>query len=283
MIDPSIFISSFFGYTSILCWVVVLFPQIHLNYKRKSCDGISLTFYLMWSLGDLLNLVGAVMENLIITAVLLPLYYILTDGIIIWQFYSYRSNHPRPDSELDSEADEESWLILHPSPNQSNCDNNEHAIFSTICCPHSALIGAGLLLAGGFALYYCSAYLVRPKAHSFLYACAIDWFAHVNLRREVGQLCGYISAVVYLGAYIPQLVKNYRTKSTEGLSMLTFVLVILGNVTYCLSILTLERPTREYLEKYAAWLLGASSTIWLELGILYQFYIYRRRGAAQER
>ncbi|KAJ1893487.1 putative vacuolar membrane transporter for cationic amino acids [Kickxella alabastrina] len=268
MIDPSIFISSFFGYTSILCWVVVLFPQIHLNYKRKSCDGISLTFYLMWSFGDLLNLVGAVMGNLIITAVLLPLYYILTDGIIIWQFYSYRNNHPRLDGELDGEADEESWLILHPSPDQSNCDNNEHAIFSTICCPHSALIGAGLLLAGGFALYYCSAYL--------------DWFAHVDLRWAVGQLCGYISAVVYLGAYIPQLVKNYRTKSTEGLSMLTFVLVILGNVTYCLSILTLQRPTREYLEKYAAWLLGASSTIWLELGILYQFYIYRRRGAAQE-
>ncbi|KAJ2515101.1 putative vacuolar membrane transporter for cationic amino acids, partial [Coemansia sp. RSA 2049] len=49
----SVIISNVLGYASIACWIVVLAPQIHLNHKRKSCDGVSLAFYLMWSLGDL--------------------------------------------------------------------------------------------------------------------------------------------------------------------------------------------------------------------------------------
>ncbi|KAJ2725026.1 putative vacuolar membrane transporter for cationic amino acids, partial [Coemansia sp. Benny D115] len=102
-----------------------------------------------------------------------------------------------------------------------------------------------------------------------------DWLSHIDIRSAFAQLCGYISATVYLSAYIPQLVRNYRTKSTEGLSMLMFILVIMANLTYCLSILTFQLPSKEHLQKYASWLLGAAGTIWLELGILYQFYIYR--------
>ncbi|KAJ2330479.1 hypothetical protein GGI00_003683 [Coemansia sp. RSA 2681] len=103
-----------------------------------------------------------------------------------------------------------------------------------------------------------------------------EWLEHVNLRHIAAQFCGYMSAAVYLGAYIPQLVQNYRSKSTEGLSMLMFILVILANTTYCLSVLTFQKPTCEYLRKYASWLLGASGTIWLELAVLYQFHHYRR-------
>ncbi|KAJ1786033.1 hypothetical protein LPJ59_006013, partial [Coemansia sp. RSA 2399] len=89
----AVLISNAFGYASIVCWIVVLAPQIYLNYKRKSCDGVSLAFYLMWSLGDVFNLAGATMEGLIFTAILLPLYYIFTDCIVLWQFYIYRNNH----------------------------------------------------------------------------------------------------------------------------------------------------------------------------------------------
>ncbi|KAJ2490510.1 hypothetical protein IWW37_003070, partial [Coemansia sp. RSA 2050] len=102
-----------------------------------------------------------------------------------------------------------------------------------------------------------------------------EWLDHVNLRHVATQFCGYASATVYLSAYIPQLVENYRSKSTEGLSMLMFILVILANTTFCLSVLTFQKPTYEYLRKYASWLLGASGTIWLELAVLYQFYCYR--------
>ncbi|KAJ2834539.1 putative vacuolar membrane transporter for cationic amino acids [Coemansia furcata] len=90
-------ISSLFGYMSIACWIVVLVPQIRLNYRRKSCDGVSLAFYLMWSLGDVFNLAGALMGGLIFTAVLLPVYYLITDCVVLSQFYFYRNNHVNSD------------------------------------------------------------------------------------------------------------------------------------------------------------------------------------------
>jgi uncharacterized protein with PQ loop repeat len=46
------------------------------------------------------------------------------------------------------------------------------------------------------------------------------------------EILGYISAVCYLGARIPQIIKNQRERSCEGLSLLFFMLSLLGNATY---------------------------------------------------
>jgi hypothetical protein len=45
-------------------------------------------------------------------------------------------------------------------------------------------------------------------------------------------ILGYASAVCYLGARIPQIIKNQRDQSCEGLSLLFFMLSLLGNATY---------------------------------------------------
>ena len=46
------------------------------------------------------------------------------------------------------------------------------------------------------------------------------------------EILGYISAVCYLGARIPQIIKNQRERSCDGLSLLFFLLSLLGNLTY---------------------------------------------------
>lgn len=46
------------------------------------------------------------------------------------------------------------------------------------------------------------------------------------------QVLGYASAVCYLGARLPQIYKNWREQSCEGLSLLFFLLSLLGNLTY---------------------------------------------------
>ena len=52
-------------------------------------------------------------------------------------------------------------------------------------------------------------------------------------RGPVGaEVLGYLSAVAYLGARIPQIIKNQRERSCEGLSLLFFVLSLMGNATY---------------------------------------------------
>ena len=50
------------------------------------------------------------------------------------------------------------------------------------------------------------------------------------------QILGYFSAFCYLGARIPQIIKNWRDQSCEGLSLLFFLLSLLGNLTYGLGV-----------------------------------------------
>ncbi|GMG21144.1 unnamed protein product [Ambrosiozyma monospora] len=87
------------------------------------------------------------------------------------------------------------------------------------------------------------------------------------------QICGYISAVLYLTARLPQIYRNYTKKSCKGLSLLFFMLSTLGNVTYGLQIL-LYRSDWDYVMLNLSWLLGSLGTIVEDFVIFYQFYIY---------
>ena len=114
----------------------------------------------------------------------------------------------------------------------------------------------------------------------------------------LGQVFGYLCAVFYLGSRFPQLLLNYRRKSTEGVSMLFFLFACIGNLTYVLSIFAYEpscariyggvNPAShgchpdEYQSLYGryilvnlSWLIGSAGTLVLDGGIFAQFWIYR--------
>lgn len=54
--------------------VVVYSPQMLENYQLKSGEGLSLVFVLVWLLGDLCNLGGALMAKLLPTVIILGAY-----------------------------------------------------------------------------------------------------------------------------------------------------------------------------------------------------------------
>lgn len=103
-----------------------------------------------------------------------------------------------------------------------------------------------------------------------------------------GQIFGWLCAALYLGSRLPQLLLNFRRKSTEGISMLFFLFACLGNLTYVLSIFAYDPACREakcrpgeagriygrYLLVNASWLAGSLGTLFLDLGIFAQFFIY---------
>jgi uncharacterized protein with PQ loop repeat len=106
----------------------------------------------------------------------------------------------------------------------------------------------------------------------------------------LGQLFGYICAALYLGSRIPQLLLNYRRKSTEGISMLFFVFACIGNLTYVLSIIAYgpvcERPDhcrdgeaarqyKRYIAVNLSWILGSLGTLLLDLGVFVQYFLYQ--------
>ncbi|KAJ2398026.1 putative vacuolar membrane transporter for cationic amino acids [Coemansia sp. RSA 2559] len=91
----------------------------------------------------------------------------------------------------------------------------------------------------------------------------------------LSQVFGYISAAMFFVAYIPQIAWNFTAQSTEGLSASMFVFTVLGNVTYCLSILSISTD-RDFLVAYAPWLAGAAGTLGFETLVLWQCFIYSR-------
>ncbi len=106
-----------------------------------------------------------------------------------------------------------------------------------------------------------------------------------------GQIFGYFCAVLYLGSRVPQILLNYRRKSTDGVSILFFLFACIGNLTYVLSIFAFEGKCRaedgrcesgeaanaygRYILVNASWLAGSLGTLFLDLGIFFQFILYR--------
>lgn len=63
--------------------IVVYSPQIYENYTLKSGEGLSVLFVIVWLLGDLTNLIGAVLGGLLPTIIILALYVRLSISMYI--------------------------------------------------------------------------------------------------------------------------------------------------------------------------------------------------------
>lgn len=87
------------------------------------------------------------------------------------------------------------------------------------------------------------------------------------------EVLGYGSAVLYLGARIPQIVKNQRERSCEGLSLLFFLLSLLGNATYGAGIL-FHSVEKEYFLTNLPWLIGSLGTMVEDAVIFVQFSMF---------
>jgi hypothetical protein len=109
----------------------------------------------------------------------------------------------------------------------------------------------------------------------------------------LGQIFGYICAALYLGSRIPQLLLNYRRKSTEGISMLFFLFACIGNLTYVLSIFAYSPDAAcwkawscgdgergavyaKYILVNLSWLFGSAGTMCLDLGVFVQYFLYKK-------
>ena len=62
-------LSGICGSISIACWVVVFSPQIIENFRRGSAEGLSVVFIVVWLIGDVFNILGAVLQEVLPTMV----------------------------------------------------------------------------------------------------------------------------------------------------------------------------------------------------------------------
>ncbi|KAI0447270.1 PQ loop repeat-domain-containing protein [Xylaria telfairii] len=271
-------------------------PQLITNFKAKSAEGLSMGFLAIWLFGDVTNLSGALVTGLAPTATALAGYFCISDIILITQCVYYnvrnarsaRSARRRRRSSANTDASEDQPLLRRNSTNspnshvqysahheQSNPDaikrviSNEDELTNGNSWVNNALAILAIYTVGatGWFISYRVGAWDKPDN-----AAVPDPNSPAGIS---GMILGYASALCYLCARIPQIVKNYRQKSCEGLALLFFLFSLTGNLMYGLSVFSYSQDA-EYMIKAAPWLLGSLGTIVEDCIIFYQFSIYSR-------
>ncbi|KAK8035952.1 PQ loop repeat-domain-containing protein [Apiospora marii] len=307
-------ISGICGSISIAAWIVVFSPQIAENFRRSSAEGLSLQFIIIWLVGDVFNILGAILQGVLPTMLILAIYYTIADMVLLGQCFYYKGftwkdevPPPKPKTprvRATGEADERTGLLDARVVNSRERRGSTHSWHSwehlspavpmipgapttppppptklrTLFTHTTAIL---MVCVAGVAGWYLSRHAAGEHGPE-----PSDGGPQFNLW---GQIFGWMCALLYLGSRLPQLLLNWRRKSVEGISMLFFLFSCLGNLTYVLSIFAYE-PTcahpghcqpgeagdiyGRYILVNASWIAGSLGTLFLDLGIFVQFFIY---------
>ncbi|KAH9884902.1 PQ-loop-domain-containing protein [Xylariomycetidae sp. FL2044] len=284
-------LSGIFGSISLTAWICLLLPQLITNFKAKSAEGLSMAFLFVWLFGDIANLSGALVTGIAPTATALAGYFCISDLILITQctYYNVRSARRKRQRTQSTQSDapsEDEPLLRRRRTSSARYDAED-----TDPAKHNGNGGPVVVSESGDTNERGSAWLQNSLGIAAIYIVgAAGWFISYRAGAWdkpddgadpdtddpvaiVGMVLGYASALCYLCARIPQIIKNYREKSCEGLALLFFLLSLTGNLTYGLSVFTYSQKP-EYIVKAVPWLLGSLGTIVEDCIIFYQFRIY---------
>ncbi|KAF9644909.1 PQ-loop-domain-containing protein [Thelephora ganbajun] len=242
-------LSSAFGWVSLACWIVVYSPQLWENYTLQSGQGLSVLFVLIWLLGDVTSLMGGLIAQLVPTVIILAVYYLFCDTLLLFQIYYYRWKNPHIDEAITQEIETtEDTPLLENSvelKRRSRWSLENEVLKYSLC-----LI---FVFAAGILAWAIDSSIRGPRTPSEPEG-VVEWRS---------QILGWVSAVMFLGARIPQILKNIETKC-KGLSPALFLFAMSGNGTYALSICSASTKTK-YLLANAPWLAGSVLAIFLDL------------------
>lgn len=284
------------GSISLSCWLFVLVPQLIENYQMGSADGVSLWFLAVWFLGDITNLLGALWADLVPTVIALAVYFCLADAILIMQCVFYKCLIARKVPQGDgaqSEADDPSEPLIARSSSDTGLPSSRHRRSSAAyqqpngsasaetlpSISESADSAPGLIKNAFFVLVVCAigavGWVIAWKTGAWK-PTVIDDGNDDGSDNIAAATLGYLSAICYLGARIPQIIKNFKKKSCKGLAILFFILSLVGNLTYGGGII-FHSTSSDYLIINLPWLIGSLGTIGEDILIFVQFRMYRKK------
>nr|XP_036580795.1 vacuolar amino acid transporter YPQ3-like protein 1 [Colletotrichum truncatum]KAF6788867.1 vacuolar amino acid transporter YPQ3-like protein 1 [Colletotrichum truncatum] len=300
-------LSGIFGSISLTAWICLLLPQLLANYKAQSADGLSMAFLVVWLLGDVTNLLGALFTHLAPTAVALASYFCFADLVLITQCLYYNTKNTRRAARRRSSAAVTATDAPEPTEHEPLLSrrrsssaglpgsHRRHAVHH-----ENSLDPLRKMVTGEDETPDSNPWLHNTLSIVAVYLVgAAGWFISYKVGawdspdvdigtpdeaqgtfEKIGLVLGYISAVLYLCARIPQILKNYREKSCEGLALLFFLLSLTGNLTYGASLVAFKQD-KAYLLNALPWLLGSLGTIVEDFVIFVQFHLYATRQEAK--
>ncbi|KAJ5294837.1 hypothetical protein PENANT_c014G11050 [Penicillium antarcticum] len=291
--------SGLLGSVSMTCWIFLLVPQLIENYRNGNAEAISLLFVFVWFVGDVANLVGGLLAGLVPVIVAIAVYFCIADGVLIAQCLYYKARNSRRHivhrRRSSTETPDPTTPLLGRrfsdslGPNESRrrssgslrghqgIGRRESQVEDTLAKiveendygrkawtkNFASVIGIFLVGMAGWTMAW----------QTGMWAPAPQENHSGSEEATSGLVLGYFSAVCYLGARLPQIYKNYSEKSCEGLSLLFFILSLLGNLTYGAGILC-HSTEKEYFLTNLPWLIGSLGTMVEDVVIFIQFRIY---------
>ncbi|KAL4781894.1 PQ loop repeat-domain-containing protein [Aspergillus varians] len=292
--------SGLLGSVSLTCWIFLLVPQLIENHRNGNAEAISLLFLFVWFVGDITNLAGSAWAGLVPVIVAIAIYFCLADGVLIGQCLYYRVRNSRAAAaharNASSATPEPTTPLLGRRPSDAMPEGvgrrrrGSRASYNAVTSsqvqgpdePLAKLVEENRVGQGALVKNLSSVLAVGVVG---MLGWTIAWQTGVwkptPLENGNGgvdmapgaQILGYISAICYLGARLPQIYKNYCDKSCEGLSLLFFILSLVGNLSYGAGILC-HSTDKNYFITNLPWLIGSLGTMVEDVMIFAQFRLY---------
>lgn len=258
------------GLISICCWVCASVPQLVENYRKKHVEeAISFLFLMFWLFGDSSNLIGCLLTGQLAIQIVTSIYYVFMDIVMILQYLYYKARNKR-----------QARLETNGVINDILVNGNTRTKNIVVCAFFLAVVPLSFL---------------RQNSESQL----VSEFEHQKIGRTllsssdaqqgspllptdpedvIGYVIGCVSSVFYLASRLPQIIKNYKRRQTEGVSISLFILAVAGNALYGTSILLQDpdpgKTYTQFILLHLPWLIGSLGTMSLDFILLTQILHY---------
>ncbi|VDK88074.1 unnamed protein product [Dibothriocephalus latus] len=289
-------VSIAFGILSIAAWFAFGFPQMVTNCVKKIPDeAVSPWLLLFWLLGDSLNLIGAFLTNQLFLQKVLAGYTVVVDLILIAQYVYYLCLHKHKIKISPQKVFHFYKKKTEYGEDYNHEMNDTNSIqSSTSKMSHSSTatktLTTALLGVFGVSYFYLpailseqgkSAHLDRLHLQGRQLLQAADdvttitgpdpfaGFLASNVEK-IGYTIGWIGAAMYFASRVPQIMQNFKRKSTEGLSLYLFLLAIFGNIFYGLQIFIKSVEPAD-LVRALPWILGSLGILIFDFIVSYTY------------
>jgi hypothetical protein len=261
-------VSFWSGWFSIGMWVAVNWPQLFMNWRTRSAEGLSPLFLLQWMSGDVFGIIGVFLLDGLDTQKALAVYYVFADSLLVLQWFAYRP----------TEAEKATAKLAAASETESSDpDAVVEAPKNHGRVPRSAAEARQgfIVLTSAFAILIVAVlvyFFVAYADYSSQDVCATTPSV-TGWRYTVGTIFGYAAVPLYIGSRPAQISRNYKRKSVVGMSLAFFVSAAVGNYSQMVSILSYSRE-RAYLVRQIPYMLSSGGVSTFDIVICCQYFYY---------
>ena len=252
-------ISNILGLLSSIVWGFALIPQLYQNYKAQDSDAISLFLILLWLVGDYLSMLTAQIKGISKVVVYVAIYHIIIGIIFTTQIIYYRRKKYKR------------YFNDFYSPILDIDEVTEQGVLNEVTEQDTIGYYNYLLLTQKEQIFIFS---------STLFLIILNTYFYFDLHQSIllADIVAWLTTLIFIGSRFPQMYLNYNRKSTQGLSVYSFIILNIANYLFLSSVLVniCDNIGNEnvFFISNLQWILGPITGSLLDIILFYQFYIY---------